>query len=240
MQLETETLWIVMPIYNEEASLELVLREWLPVLRAQNVPFVFAAINDGSQDRSLEILNNEARENPEIRVFDKPNSGHGSTCIFGFREALKGGADWVLQIDSDGQCDARYLPIFWKSRMNREVVMGFRYYRKDGWIRFMISRAVSLVVLFASKVWVWDPNVPYRLVPRDVLHESIQKLPADFDLVNVLLSARLKRNSKIKWIPIVFRDRHGGSASVKSGAFLKQGILLFKQLANERKARNTF
>jgi dolichol-phosphate mannosyltransferase len=237
MQLQDETLWIVMPAYNEEASVGQVLEEWLPVLRSLKVRFVFAVLNDGSTDRTLEILYEQENRNPEIKIFNKPNTGHGRSCIYGYQEALKSGADWVLQIDSDGQCDAKYFPRFWTGRKNHNVLMGFRYYRKDGWLRLLVSRIVTVVVFVAGGVWVWDPNVPYRLVAAGALQRTLQPNPNDFDLSNVLISARLRRNNKIKWIPIVFRQRYGGSSSVKTSLPIKQGLQLFRQFLRERKSQ---
>jgi glycosyltransferase involved in cell wall biosynthesis len=237
MKSPAESLWIVMPVYNEEESIRKVLNEWFPVVRSLDVPFVFAVINDGSKDQTLKILQDEAQQNSEMQVYDRTNSGHGRSCIFGYQEALRAGADWVLQIDSDGQCDPKYLPRFWQARKNHSVLMGFRYYRKDGLIRFLVSRFVTLVVFFASGVWVWDPNVPYRLISADTLSQSLQTMPDNFHLANVLIAARLKRLKKIKWLPIVFRERYGGSPSVRTHSFLKQGAVLFKQLRREQTER---
>src|SRR5215467_324391 len=102
-------LWIVMPVYNEQESVGGVFAEWLPALRQLGISFTLLALNDGSIDDTLAILQRVARANSEVEVVDKPNSGHGPTCIVGYRHALAAGAEWVLQIDSDGQCDPRYL-----------------------------------------------------------------------------------------------------------------------------------
>lgn len=235
MKSRDEILWVVMPVYNEQASVGQVLDEWLPVLRSLKIQFVLSAINDGSTDGTLEILNEKERLNPEVKIYSKPNTGHGRSCLYGYREALQAGADWILQIDSDGQCDPKYFPNFWMGRNKHNVLMGFRYYRKDGWLRFLVSRIVTLVVFIAGRVWIWDPNVPYRLMTSKALHQALQSIPDDFELSNVLISARLRRRNKIKWIPIVFRERHGGSPSVKASLPVKQGVLLFKQFLQERK-----
>ena len=235
MQSRDEILWIVMPVYNEQDSVSMVVDEWVPVLRSLRTPFVFAAIDDGSTDRTPEILNEKAKQNPEIKIYNKTNSGHGRSCILGYEEAVKAGADWILQIDSDGQCDPKYFPLFWSKRKDHNVLMGFRYYRKDGWLRFLVSRALTIVVFLAGRVWLWDPNVPYRLVTATAMRQSLQAVPNDFILSNILISARLKMRDRIKWIPIVFRDRNGGSPSVRTTSFIKQGVLLYKQVVKERK-----
>lgn len=60
-------------------------------------------INDGSKDRTLEIINECAQSRNDLIVLDKPNSGHGPSVVAGYRYALAHGADYVFQTDSDGQ-----------------------------------------------------------------------------------------------------------------------------------------
>lgn len=136
----------------------------------------------------------------------------------------------MLQLDSDGQCDARFLPAIWQASAGHPVVFGHRRRRDDGWARWCISRAVSLVGLAAAGSWVVDANVPYRLMRRDALERALADLPADFRLVNVLLALRLQRDCGIQWVPIRFRRRFGGSPALAAGAFARQGLLLFRQL----------
>lgn len=61
----------------------------------------------------------------ELVVIDKPNSGHGQTSVEGYRTALAHGAEWILQVDSDGQCDASLLPPFVKASSQHPVTYGF-------------------------------------------------------------------------------------------------------------------
>lgn len=230
-----EFLHVVMPIFNEEASIERVFEEWLPALRATGASFRLLAIDDGSRDRSLELLRAIARRNPEVEVADQPNRGHGGSCLVGYRDALAAGADWVLQIDSDGQCDPGYFSSFWAEREEHSVVFGLRRRRDDGWARWAISRAVSLVGFVVARTWVRDANVPYRLMRGDVLARALEAFPEGFHLANVLLAIRLERLVGIRWVPIHFRERHGGTPSIRAGSFVRQGRLLVAQLRDERR-----
>lgn len=222
-----------MPVYNEEASVGKVFEEWLPVLRSTVGEFRFLALNDGSKDTTQAVLSRYAAENPEILVIEKKNSGHGHTCLYGYREAIRNGADWVLQIDSDGQCDAGFFPGFWKSRGNGPAVFGYRDKREDGLARTLISRVVALVVLLSTFRLVRDPNVPYRLIRSDLLAIVIDSIPEDFYLSNILISARIKSRSSVLWLPITFRERFGGTPSIKTFSFVKEGVRLFVLLCRE-------
>ncbi len=227
-------LYIVMPVYNEEASVARVFDEWLPVLRREAKEFCWLVYNDGSRDKTLEILNDYARRHPEIRVIDKPNSGHGQSCLRGYRDALQQQASWVFQMDSDGQCDPKFFADVWARRLQSPVIMGYRRVREDGASRWWVSRVVSMCAWWASGVWVKDANVPYRLMRGDILERAIYGISDEFQLVNILLSIRLRAAHPIVWVPIVFRDRFGGSSTVKFHALMKHGRLLLRQLREEQ------
>jgi dolichol-phosphate mannosyltransferase len=229
--MEINNLWVVMPVYNEEEAIGGVIDEWRQVLQETGVPYVFCILNDGSRDRSLEILREYERRYQEIKVIDKPNSGHGQTCLYGYRAA---GADWVLQIDSDGQCAPKYFPRFVDLSREHKAVFGFRRTRDDGFARWMVSRFVSLFTFAATGRWIRDANVPYRLVHRSLMEEVVQRIPDYFFLVNIYASVLIRNQEKIRWVPIHFRDRSGGSPSIKPFSFVRHGLTLFRQLRSLR------
>lgn len=232
---KTADLWVVMPVYNERESIGRVIEEWIPVLRSTVDAFCLAIVNDGSRDNTLQILQSYTTRYPEIRVYDKANSGHGQTCLWGYRKAMEEGAEWILQIDSDGQCDPSFFPEFWKARNEYSVIFGFRRTRDDGFRRWLISRVVSMVGLVAGGVWVADANVPYRLMKTQLLSKAIENISAQFYLANILVSLRLRRLGPIHWISIHFRDRFGGTPAGKASYFIKSGKQLFRQLREDRR-----
>ena len=96
---------------------------------------------------------------------DQSNSGHGRSCVRGYHTAVSWNAEWIFQIDSDGQCDPHYFPSLWDKRNEKRSVYGFRYKRDDGLKRLLISRVLTWFVYAATRgTWVRDPNVPYRLM----------------------------------------------------------------------------
>ncbi len=225
-----DLVWVIMPVYNEEESLSHVVDAWLPVLRENLNNFVYCILNDGSKDSSIDIMNDYAQSNKEIKVVDKPNSGHGQSCIYGYQLAIDAGAKWVFQMDSDGQCNPMYFGDVVKASDESPVVYGYRKTRDDGWKRFYISRVVSAFIWIATGVWVRDANVPYRFMHTDSLKTIVNHVPKDFHLANVLISTYQQYKFKIKWVNIHFDDRFGGEPSVKLSLFAKHGFVMFNQL----------
>lgn len=223
-------LWVVMPAYNEEECVRHVAEEWLETLKQNYPDFIFLVLNDGSKDSTLAILNSIACNEDNFRVIDKLNSGHGQACLEGYRIALKHEAEWILQIDSDGQCDPVYFEMFLNKASGGNIIYGWRKSRDDGWRRLWISRFVTLAAFVATGVWVKDANVPYRLMHRTTLENIVGLVPRDFYLANILVAVLQEKYFGISWVPIHFRNRMGGTASVKTYSFVRHGVKLFRQL----------
>lgn len=232
-----DALWVVVPVYNESHQLSLFLQEWMDVLRKEVGDFYFLCIDDGSTDDSYQILNDykHAHNLDNMILLHHPNQGHGKTCLLGYHFALQHNARWVLQIDSDGQCDPLYFPYFWRQREQYPLQFGNRLWRKDGVLRMVITWILPLAILAWIGRYIKDINVPYRLMKADVLKAAIPDL-ACCDLLNAYITFRLQMQNKILWIPIVFKARRHGQSkhNLKSG-FAKI-FDLFLALKSESKA----
>ena len=99
----SDKLCVVMPVYNEEDAIGPVLKKWTVALDALSVDYVIRPYNDGSKDKSLQVMQDVAKDLPCVDVRDKINGGHGNTILTGYRDAVSDGYDWVFQIDSDDE-----------------------------------------------------------------------------------------------------------------------------------------
>lgn len=212
-----DILYIVMPAYNEEENLADVIKEWYPIVdkHSGGGKSRLIVINDGSRDRTLEIGRSMQENRPLLEVFDKENSGHGMTVMYGYRYALERGADFIFQTDSDGQTRPAEFESFWQIRHQYQAVIGYRNHRQDGLSRIIVTKVLKLVLLLIFGLNITDANTPFRLMKRDLLLKHLQNVPKDFNLPNVLLSVLFHYNGeKICYIPITFRPRQGGINSI--------------------------
>jgi glycosyltransferase involved in cell wall biosynthesis len=224
---------VVMPIYNEETSISAVLREWFDCLRIVCPNFTVLAINDGSTDGTGKILASLGEEfGSQLRVLNKANSGHGMSCREGYEIALAGGAEWIFQTDSDGQCDPVFFYTLFRHRSQYDCVFGYRRSRDDGAARKFVSWGCRLLVWFVSGSYLKDPNVPYRLIRAGVLRKALRRVPVDLDLQNIGLAVALNRESDLRWkyFPIHFRARQGGKSCINYSTILRTGLNLFRDL----------
>jgi len=226
-------LMIVMPVFNEEASVRKVVMEWFFELENWTENFVFLAIDDGSKDRTKAVLERLREQfGPRLEIVSRENRGHGQTCLEGYRTAIACGVPWIIQIDSDGQCDPQYFFRFWRMREKYDVIYGFRQKRDDGWRRVLASRILWLTLRLVAGVDCVDANVPYRLMRSEVVKMFVDRIPKDFFLSNVAMSVMMRRNRALRHgrVNIHFRERYGGEPSVALGKFGNKATELIRQL----------
>jgi dolichol-phosphate mannosyltransferase len=223
----------VMPVYNEEANIAAVIMEWLQAFGRERINARLLAVNDGSKDNTLSILQKLQSQYPDqLVVLDKPNSGHGRSCRAGYDAALQQEAPWVLQIDSDGQCDPAFFPLFWAKRSAADCIFGLRVTRDDGLVRKIISKGASTLTSIITGRDLKDANVPYRLLKRSALEKALPSVPKDFEIQNIALTLALKRDPTLRWayVPIRFRARQGGTNSINLRKIAQMGFRMLREI----------
>lgn len=217
-------LYVVMPAYNEEANIEKVIKQWHPVVKRISSNSRLVIFNDGSTDNTYEIMLRLKDKFSQFIPVTKPNSGHGSTCIFAYNYSINANADCIFQTDSDGQTDPAEFWQFWKKRNDFDFIIGDRTNRQDGFSRIVVTKTLKLLVWLIFGEKVKDSNTPFRLMNAKKLQPILDIIPADFFLSNVIISMLvIKRKEKHLWLPISFKPRQGGVNSINFKSILKIG-----------------
>ena len=222
-----ETLFIVIPAYNEEANIRQVIEDWYPVVEKYHgdQKSRLVIIDDGSKDRTYQIVQEYAAARPLLTPVTKKNGGHGPAVLTGYNYALEHGADYIFQTDSDGQTLPEEFDPFWEQKNDWDMLIGLRKGRQDGFSRIVVTKTLKAVIRLCFGVSAADANTPYRLIRSDVLKKYISLIPQDFFLSNVLLSVIFeKKGCRVKYLPITFRPRQGSVNSINLKRIVKIGI----------------
>lgn len=212
---DQDVLYVVMPAYNESVNIVATLEQWYPVVEKIGGNSRLVVFDDGSKDDTFARMQEFARTHPLFDPQTKQNGGHGDTVLTAYQYALRHGADYVFQTDTDGQTDPDEFWQFWSLRHDYDMVIGQRIGRQDGWSRVLVTRTLRLVVKLKFHVTVPDANTPFRLMNARTLRDNIALIPQGFNLSNVLLSViYAKRRQRVKFIPITFKPRQGGVNSI--------------------------
>ena len=234
-----ESIYFVLPAYNEEANIEEVIKQWHPIcerIKTEGHEAKLVIANDGSKDDTFGIMQQLRTKYPLLEPLDKSNSGHGATVLYLYRYAIEHEARYIFQTDSDGQTLPEEFWQMWENRDKYDFQIGTRGGRQDGASRVFVTKTLRLVVWLMFHVWVKDANTPFRLLRVDKLKPILDVVPSDYNLANVAVSAIAVRwNYKIGWYPITFRPRQGGVNSINMKRIFKIGVKAISDFQQIRK-----
>jgi len=165
----TPDLSVVFPVYNEEENVPILLDEIAKALRGRPWSYEMVAVDDGSNDRSLEVLRQSRAKYPNLRVltFEK-NSGQTAALDAAWRAAR---GKYVVSLDADLQNDPADIPAMMDALENNgaEMVIGVRVNRQDTWARKMQSRIGNGVRNWITGDHITDTGCSLKLVKRDAI-----------------------------------------------------------------------
>jgi dolichol-phosphate mannosyltransferase len=229
---------IVMPAYNEEACIEQVVKMWTSFLDQsfpnQNTKLI--VINDGSKDKTADILNGLAPKISNLLVVNQTNGGHGNAVVNGYRKAVELNSEWVFQTDSDDQFITEDVMKLWAKRNESNFVMGHREVRYDAFARLIITRILKYTIFFAYGTYLNDSNIPFRLIKGGYLQKLLSQLPNPEPFApNIFLAVMAKKAGENTFdIPIVHKERLTGEVSILRWKLLQVCIQSFKELLRFR------
>ena len=162
---------VVVPVYNEEASLGEFLKRLTAVMDGRGEPYELILVNDGSRDGSLAILKDWAlRRADRIRVLDlSHNVGQHPAILAGFRDVT---GDVAVTLDADLQNPPEEIPkLLAKIAEGYDVVGGVRRGRQDPLFRRLASVAVNRLTMAITRMKLSDFGCMLRAYSRDVVDE---------------------------------------------------------------------
>lgn len=232
-----DVLYIVMPAYNEEANIEYVVGQWYKVAeRAAGDNFKLVVADSGSTDSTHEKLVKLQENYPCLEILSDTGKQHGPKLMALYDYAIKNGADYIFQTDSDGQTNPGEFKQFWKKRKKYDVILGWRVKRGDGKIRAFVEQVVCVLLYIYFGVRVPDANAPFRLMKAEAVEKYSGRLPRDYNLPNIMLTvyfAYYKENMAFK--KISFRSRQGGKNSVNIRKIIQIGCVALRDFSIFRK-----
>lgn len=166
---------LVVPIYNEEGNIPELYRRVTTVMDGLAEPYELDFVDDGSRDRSLELLRELAGSDPRVRVI----------CLarnFGHQRAVSAGLDHargqaVIVLDGDLQDPPEVVPQFVaKWREGFEVVYAVREKRKERLLKRMAYHSFYLLLRGLSRVEIPLETGDFCLMDRRVV-DALVALP---------------------------------------------------------------
>lgn len=220
-----DSLYIVMPAYNEEANIKEVVEAWYPILEDKDKKSRLVIADGGSTDKTHAILEELKESLPNIEILSETDRQHGPKLLALYDCAVKNEIDYIFQTDSDGQTNPTEFEMFWNLRKQYDVILGNRQRRGDGKVRAFVELIVCFLLKLYFGVNVPDANAPFRLMKTDIVRKYLYKLPDTYNLPNIMMTTFfVYYNERVRFMPISFMARKKGKNSVNMPRVIKIGL----------------
>lgn len=203
-------LTLLFPCYNEESNVGRMIEQAVKVGQEYGLDYEVVVVDDGSSDRTADIVRAAAGEDPHVRlVRHDRNRGYGAALRSGLRSATK---DFVFLTDGDNQFQLADIEKLFSKIDGCDVVTGYRISRRDQAHRRFAGAAWTRAVRLLFGLRVRDIDCAFKLFRRRCLQGL--ELESDHLLIHAEILARLqKKGCKIEEIGVPHYPRTAGKAS---------------------------
>jgi glycosyltransferase involved in cell wall biosynthesis len=183
---------LFLPAYNEEAVIAETVEKADKVLKKIAAKYEILVINDGSKDKTGQVVEKIAKTNKNVRLFThSPNRGYGGALRSGFKETRY---DPVVFTDSDGQFDFSEVTklIEKMHQTDADMVIGYRIKRNDPQMRLVLAGLLKIWNLFWFGMWNRDTDCGFKLIRKHVF-KGIGDLKTNGGIISTEFMAKVKQ-----------------------------------------------
>jgi glycosyltransferase involved in cell wall biosynthesis len=200
---------VVIPIYNEEESIPYLYSELKSVLVSMNEPYQIILVDDGSKDKSLEVIGATVKGDASVEVIEfRRNFGQTAAMAAGFAQARY---SVVVALDADLQNDPAEIPrmVSLLRDGNYDLVAGWRKDRQDKWLsRRLPSMIANKIISLCTNVRLHD----YGCTLKAMTIEIAQGIRLYGEMHRFIPALADELGARICEIPVQHRERQFGSS----------------------------
>lgn len=197
---------VIIPVYNEEENINILLGELTGVMKGMKKDYEVILVDDGSTDRSFQVMEEMARKDRRITVIRfKRNAGQTAAFDAGFKQAR---GEIVITLDADLQNDPKDIPFLLEKIKDNDMVCGVRTKRMDSWIKLISSKIANYVRNRLSDEEVSDTGCSLKAYRKEYLTRI--KL---FNGMHRFFPTLMKmEGAKVAEVPVHHRPRRFGKS----------------------------
>lgn len=202
----TQTLTIIVPIYNEEENMDRLGQTLLDYFSIAKVPTQVLFVDDGSSDNSLSSIQNWCEKVEDFHYISfEQNAGLSAAITAGFKHAQ---TTWVGYIDADLQTTPEDFNKLIEEKEDCALITGVRSDRKDSFVKNMSSSIANGIRRSFTHDGMDDTGCPLKIIDTDVA----QNIPMFKGLHRFLPAMVMLQNQKVKQVPVRHFPRIAGQA----------------------------
>jgi len=210
---------VVIPARDEEESLGPTVRHLNLELKLQDIPHEIVVVDDGSKDRTWQVLQDLQREVPELAPVQNAGlNGFGRAIICGL-DHMKGDAVVILMADESD--DSRDAVRYWRLlQAGYDCVFGSRFIEGGGAIdypkiKLTVNRMANFFIRVLFGIPLNDTTNAFKAYRRTVIDGCRPLIAPHFNLTVELPLKAIVRGYSWTVVPITWRNRRAGAAKLK-------------------------
>jgi glycosyltransferase involved in cell wall biosynthesis len=196
---------IVIPLFNEEESVERVLRRTIEVGQHFDFPYEIILVDDGSTDNTWNLIEAFKERSPQLRAVKlSRNYGQTNAMVAGFDHAR---GEIIVTMDGDLQNDPSDIPkLLDKIKEGYDIVSGWRIYRKDKSLRVILSMIANRIISFTTGIGLHD----YGCSLKAYRAECIRSIKAYGEMHRFFPALASMTGARVTEIPVKHHPRKYG------------------------------
>ncbi|MDD5109022.1 MAG: glycosyltransferase family 2 protein [Candidatus Omnitrophica bacterium] len=207
----TGSLSVILLSYNEAENIDEVIKSVLNKISSIISDFEIIVVDDGSKDRTFEILNGLKDYGNHIKIVRHlSNKGYGASFKSGLEKSKK---DYVMMMDADGQFDITDLTKLIPYCLLYDMVIGFRMKRQDPFYRCILGNIFNFIIKIIFNIKVRDIDCGFKFFNKELL-KTLTLNSNGFIINTEMVVLALKNGAKIKEVGISHYPRLYGRQKV--------------------------
>ncbi len=180
---------LMFPLYKDKNTVELMIKKSSKVLKKLKRKYEIIIVDDGCPQNSGRLAEKIAKKYSNIKVFfHKKNLGYGAALKTGLQKCKN---NWIFMIDGDAEYDVKDLPRLLKASKNSDLVITYRYKKKYGTYRIIISWVYNVILRLIFNIKFKDISTGSRLVSKKLIKRVKLKSNSPFVGAELAIKAGL-------------------------------------------------
>jgi len=227
---------LLIPCFNEEENIEHILEHLRDVKqnlqKRSEFNLEILIINDGSTDRTMQILEKNNQDSLFTIINFKENKGYGYTLINGFKYAKKKNFSWIISFDMDGQhepkCFYKFIELILE-KPSEQIISGSRYknselfWQKPWKDRFLVNTIIT-GILNTIGLSITDAFCGLKAYECNAINDLELGINGYEIPIEIWIKA-MKNGYAIveKGVPVIYKDRDAILKNAKDSFLFKKG-----------------
>jgi glycosyltransferase involved in cell wall biosynthesis len=210
MVLKDTGISIFFPVYNDWGTIADMVALSIGTADKIAVDYEIILVDDGSDNKTQEVLNLLATRFPRLKVIRHPyNMGYGAALRTGFAACQK---EFIFYTDGDAQYDVEELPgLIQAMEEDIDIVNGYKVKRRDPWYRIIAGTLYNFLCQIMFTIPIRDVNCDFRLIRRSVFDKVKLEINSGAICIELIAKARA-RGLRFAQIPVSHYCRPSGKS----------------------------